>query len=374
MKILHLLTGFYPTRGGIETLVDSLAKELKCFHSVDSVFVAPRYWNSRPDRLTHEGTPVYSLDITVGGKANAERLLKNTRQAIKLTHQLEEILEIEKPDILHIHGVYEFFMLGNRLAQKLHLPVVNHIHGELTSSISPEHQELLRNAKCVIAVSDQVAQSFGKLEPRFPAQVIPNGVADLEPRPPINAIKRIALCGRLEEQKGFDIALQAISELKTNGFLTDVDLVGIGNHQYLQRESNRLGIDHQVTFHGRCSHDQTVEIIRNSDLVIVPSTSIEGFSLVAAEASLMQIPVIASRVGGLARTVKHDFSGLLFEPYDVEALANSVKRYISDIDLANLHGKNGRTYILEEFSLGRYASQMLSTYLALLENPVEENC
>lgn len=368
MKVLHLLTGFYPTRGGIETLVESLAQELKSKHSIDSIFVAPRYWNSRPDILNHDGIPVYSLDVIVGGKTTKDRSLRNARQAMHLTNRLDVILIKEQPDVLHIHGVYELFLLGNKLATKYDIPVVNHLHGELTSSISLDYIKALREADCVVAVSDPVAQSFHNLEPSTSAKVIANGLADLAPRPRISKIKRISLVGRLEEQKGFDVAFRAVSRLRANGHNFDIHLVGIGNHQYLQQEATRLGIDDLITFHGRCSREETLDVMRKSDLVLVPSNSIEGFSMVAAEASLMRIPVIASRVGGLVKTVKHEFSGLIVEPSDAISLASSIERYISDTNLANLHGKNGRAYILEEFSLDRYASEMSSTYSSLIGN------
>jgi L-malate glycosyltransferase len=368
MKVLHLLTGFYPTRGGIETLIESLAQELKSKHSIESIFVAPRYWNSRPDILNHDGIPVYSLDVIVGGNATKDRSLRNIRQAMHLTNRLDEIWIKEQPDILHIHGVYEMFLLGNKLATKYDIPVVNHLHGELTNSISLNYINTLRQADCVVAVSDPVAQSFHDFKPSTSAKVIANGLADLAPRSRITKIKTISLVGRLEEQKGFDVAFKALSRLRANGNNFDIHLVGIGNHLYLQREATRLGIDELITFHGRCSREETLDVMRESDLVLVPSNSIEGFSLVAAEASLMRIPVIASRVGGLVKTVKHEFSGLIVEPSDAISLAGSIERYISDVSLANLHGKNGRAYILEEFSLERYASKMSSIYSSLIKN------
>ena len=367
MKVLHLLSGFYPTRGGIETLVDSLAQELKGQHSIDSIFVAPRYWNSRPDVLNHAGITVYSLDVKVSGKSSADRRLRDARQAMILTKQLDEIWEQEQPDVIHVHGVFDLFLLGNRLAQKYDIPVLNHLHGELTSTLSPDYIDTLRNADLVVAVSNPVAQSFHQLQPKATAVVIANGLADLAPRPRIIEIKRVVLVGRLEKQKGFDVAFEALARLVSKGHRLEIHIVGIGNHQYLQREAIRLGIDNLVIFHGRCNRDQTLNVMRKSDLVLVPSTSIEGFSLVAAEASLMGIPVIASNVGGLAKTIKHEFSGLIVDPSDAEGLASSIKRYISDIDLANLHGQNGRAYVLEEFSLGRYASEMYSTYLSLVK-------
>jgi glycosyltransferase involved in cell wall biosynthesis len=373
IKVLHLLSGFYPTRGGVETLVESLAQELKVNHSTDSIFVAPRYWHSRPDVLNHSGIPVYSLDVTILGNTSMDRRLRDARQAIQLSKQLDEIWAKEQPDILHIHGVFDFFLLGNRLAKKCDVPVLNHLHGELTSSLSSDYIEALRQADFVVAVSHAVAQSFRQIEPKVSSVVIANGVADLEPRPKIFEIKIITLVGRLEEQKGFHVAFEALARLVSKGHSFDIHIVGIGNHQYLQREAIRLGIDELVTFHGRCNRDQTLNVMRASDLILVPSTSIEGFSLVAAEASLMRIPVIASSVGGLTKTVKHEFSGLIVDPSDPDALASSINRYISDIDLANLHGKNGRAYILEEFSLDRYASEMYLTYLSLLKS-FKERC
>jgi glycosyltransferase involved in cell wall biosynthesis len=102
MKILHILSGFYPTQGGVETLVTSLSKELLSQHKVDSVFVAPRYWKSRPDGLTYKSHRVYSIDMVVhrGNKGSLE--LKTARAAMKSLNDLRKIFEIEKPDLVHV--------------------------------------------------------------------------------------------------------------------------------------------------------------------------------------------------------------------------------------------------------------------------------
>ena len=119
MKILHILSGFYPTRGGVETLVTSLSDELLNLHKIHSVFVAPRYFKSRPDELFYKSHRVYSIDMLVyrGNKGSVE--LKGAKAAMKSLNDLRKISEIEKPDLVHIHGVFELFSSASLIAKDL---------------------------------------------------------------------------------------------------------------------------------------------------------------------------------------------------------------------------------------------------------------
>jgi glycosyltransferase involved in cell wall biosynthesis len=62
------------------------------------------------------------------------------------------------------------------------------------------------------------------------------------------------------------------------------------------------------------------------DALVVPSMWLENWPVVVQEARLMRVPVIASRIGGLAEGVRHGVDGLLFEPGDAVALAAALRR------------------------------------------------
>jgi len=362
MKILHILSGFYPNQGGVETLVTSLSKELLSQHKVDSVFVAPRHWKSRPDDLIYKSHRVYSIDMVAhrGNKSSLE--LKTARAAMMSLNDLREKFEIEKPDLVHVHGVFELFAAASRIAKDLKIPLVHHIHGELPSNFDDRRKEILKTSPCIVAVSKKVAQDLSFHISNSKIEVIPNGVSDPGTADAFESISQVTFIGRLEEQKGLHIALKALAGFIRRDAKLHLNIVGIGDHLYFQKLISDLEISANVTFYGRCSQSVTLGILESTHLVIVPSTSTEGFSLVAAEANYMSIPVIASDVGGLPNTIIHGVTGLIVPPSDTEKLKEAIAYYLANPLIAKSHGLAGRRRMQLEFSLLRYTQRMHELY------------
>lgn len=362
MKILHILSGFYPTRGGVETLVTSLSEELQKLDKIESVFVAPRYWKSRPDDYLYKSNRVYSIDIYryFGNKDKID--VKGARSAINSINNLRKIFEIERPDLVHVHGVFELFRSASILADELGVPIIHHIHGELPNNIDDERIQILRNSRCLVAVSKKVAQDVSTRVPNSEIHVIPNGVSDPGLANSFDSIMQITFVGRLDIQKGLNLLVEALEGFMLNNNRLHLNIVGIGDHLNFQEMVANRGISSNVTFHGRCSHSATLEILRKSQLVVVPSTSIEGFSLVAAEANFMSLPVIASSVGGLPNTILHGQTGLIVPPSDVKKLIEAIEYYLTNPLIGVSHGLAGRMRMRGDFSMLHYAGEVRKLY------------
>jgi glycosyltransferase involved in cell wall biosynthesis len=95
-----------------------------------------------------------------------------------------------------------------------------------------------------------------------------------------------------------------------------------------------------------------------SDVVAVPSTEPEPFGLVALEAMLAGVPVIASAHGGLVEFVDDGVNGMLFAPNDVGALAGAIAKLAGDGSLRERLGTRGRELGLERFAPPRYVAEM----------------
>ena len=72
-----------------------------------------------------------------------------------------------------------------------------------------------------------------------------------------------------------------------------------------------------------------------------------------SEAVLMERPTVATRVGGMLESVRHEETGLLVPPADPAALAAAVERLLANREEAARFGRAGRAPMLERFTLAR---------------------
>ena len=100
-------------------------------------------------------------------------------------------------------------------------------------------------------------------------------------------------------------------------------------------------------------------------MCVVPSIY-ETFGLVAVEAMTCGTPVIASRVGGLAHTVKDGYSGLHFVPGRSDHLAKKILEIITDSKKLREMGINAHIRVSREFGLERTVRQIRELYESLL--------
>jgi glycosyltransferase involved in cell wall biosynthesis len=122
--------------------------------------------------------------------------------------------------------------------------------------------------------------------------------------------------GRLNPEKGVDLLLQAFGRLRSSVPAARLRIVGDGPQR---RALEALAID-GVTFTGSVAEEEIDAVLADAWALVAPSRWAEPFGLVAAEAIVRGVPVIASATGGFAETIEHGVSGLLCPNGDVDAL------------------------------------------------------
>ncbi len=121
-------------------------------------------------------------------------------------------------------------------------------------------------------------------------------------------------CGRLDRTKGVPLLLGAFARLKQSTPRAHLRIVGDGPlRRPLEDRVRELGLDKVVTFRGLVPPDLVEHELADAWAAVVPSLWAEPLGLVAVEAILRGVPVIASATGGLGETVEHGVSGLLFD-------------------------------------------------------------
>ena len=94
-----------------------------------------------------------------------------------------------------------------------------------------------------------------------------------------------------------------------------------------QRLAQTLGVADDVLFLGE--QDHVVPLLSVADVFLLPSAQ-ESFGLAALEAMACEVPVVASRVGGLSEVIEHGVTGYLHAPDDLDGMAQSIVRLVAD--------------------------------------------
>ncbi|MFH1831301.1 MAG: glycosyltransferase family 4 protein [bacterium] len=107
-------------------------------------------------------------------------------------------------------------------------------------------------------------------------------------------------------------------------------------------------------------------ILHNSDAMVLPSLH-ESFGIVVLEACLMKTPVILSRATGTAEfLIKHEDTGLLIDPKNVDDLATQIKRILFDVELQNKLKTNAFNLVSQNFTSAHALQKVQDCYNALL--------
>ncbi|MCV4783116.1 glycosyltransferase, partial [Escherichia coli] len=94
----------------------------------------------------------------------------------------------------------------------------------------------------------------------------------------------------------------------------------------------------------------------------------ESFGLAALEAAACELPVIATRIGGIPEVVIDGETGFLSEVGDVEKMAVDTIRLLRDDELRAEFGRRGRALAVERYSTEKIIPQYISFYETVLRN------
>jgi len=373
MRVAHITPAFHPNTGGIETLLSLLLPELRKSGGVDaSVMVgAPNIWM---EAFTHIGVEEHDeLDIRVARFGRfSDTAIDSVETHLRVAAAVRELMERWVPAILHIHGPSRLAYPAYRTARSLGIPQVLHIHGSVKGNFSPAFIRMCQEVETVIVPSQYVADSLYRDAGRktavhvcFNAVKTPVSPANIRPGLYL-ASPRLITAGRLEANKGHDIAIHSVRRLVDSRLPVTLTIFGEGpERQSLEDLAVSLKIRDHVMFNDPISHDEFLAGLETYDFVLVPSRGFEGFGLVAAEAASRAVICIASDTGGLREVVVHGVTGLLVPENDPDAIVNGVLGLVSDMPKFNMMRLAARNHAESAMSLQALASSILNVYATL---------
>ncbi len=176
--------------------------------------------------------------------------------------------------------------------------------------------------------------------------------------------------GRVEPLKGIDILLGAAAQLEAEHDCSVLVIGGDhtareGEMAHLRDLARRLGIGDRVRFLGAVDHERLPLFYSAADVCVVPSFY-ESFGLVALEAMACGTPVVASRVGGLAGTVRDGETGYLIPWRCPEPFAERIELLLGNEELRRAFGTAARENV-ERFRWANVAEAVLAIYRELIE-------
>ncbi len=137
-------------------------------------------------------------------------------------------------------------------------------------------------------------------------------------------------------------------------------LAGDGaERDFLERRAQELGVAHAVEFLGAVEHDRMSALYEDADVFCLPSFA-EGIPIVLMEAMAMEIPVVATEIMGVPELVDDEQSGLLVPPARPELLAAALVRLLTDPELRERMGREGRRRVAADYDITGSAARLRS--------------
>jgi glycosyltransferase involved in cell wall biosynthesis len=344
MKIV-LINSLYPPQavGGAERVVETLAKGLVA--RGDEVTVLTLNQAAAPEEDVRDGVrivrlPLYNLYWPFGGAPRPyEKFVWHALDSynVPAERQVSVVLSAEKPDLVHTHNLAGFSVLAWRAAKTLRLPLLHTLHDYYL--LCPRSTAFRNGRNCTVPCRSCAGYSWTRkhqsrqvdgvvgvsqyiLDRHVQAGVFPDrpltrtilNALTHEPPPdiPVPMTSRggkltLGFIGRVEQVKGIEALLQAFSGLA--GFECELLVAGEGVSAYVAELKARFP-QPNIVFLGRIDPAQFYPRL---DLLVVPSLWNEPLGMVAFEAFMHAVPVVASARGGLPEVV-NERCGAVFDP------------------------------------------------------------
>jgi colanic acid/amylovoran biosynthesis glycosyltransferase len=180
----------------------------------------------------------------------------------------------------------------------------------------------------------------------------------VEPQP-VPETPKIVCVGRLCEQKGQLLLLNAVSQLAKRGQAFELVLAGDGEMRgEIERLIAKNNLKAQVKITGWISSEQVREHILTSRALVLPSFA-EGLPVVIMEALALKRPVLTTYVAGIPELVRHGESGWLFPAGDVEELTSALQELLNaPLDQLDRMGEAGYQRVIERHSIDKEAAKL----------------
>ena len=230
-------------------------------------------------------------------------------------------------DIVHAQGPPAAFAMKNAKGKKvlslhgIHHKQIKLLHGKIAGSLAEKYEKFALEWADVITVSSKEMMDYYK-EKGYDVEFIPNAL-DIENLPQgedRRYDKQIIYAARLSKEKGIFDVLQMSKKLPK-----DIHLIILGNGPEKNKVEAISSTNPNVHYLGSKAKEETIPLIRGSDLLIQPSLMEGGISYTLLESMACQTPVICTTAGHGKEFFKHLENSFLIKPENHSQLLNAIE-------------------------------------------------
>jgi N-acetyl-alpha-D-glucosaminyl L-malate synthase BshA len=303
---------------------------------------------------------------------------------LALASKIYEVIENQGLDLVHCHYAIPHSTaayLAQQMAGQTATKIITTLHGTdiILVGLDPSYRRVTRfsieRSNGVTAVShylaDLTCQEFNLTKP---VEVIPNfvdpNIFQRRPNPRFRqqfarpeekvichisnfrSLKRVPLIIRMFREMAREVPAKLLLVGNGPDYQTCVDLVRRGD--LIQKV---FFLDFTTDVAG---------VLSIADLFVLPS-EMESFGLAAIEALSCEVPVLASRVGGVPEAVADGECGYLLEPQDIDGMISAGIRLLTDDELRFQMGREGRRWVMARFHVSHIVKRYEEYYRYVLE-------
>jgi N-acetyl-alpha-D-glucosaminyl L-malate synthase BshA len=365
----------YPTYGGSGIVGSELGKELaERGHTVH--FIS----SSLPTRLTELNERVHFHEVEM----MSYPLFEHQPYTLALATKMATVAEAENLDLLHVHYAIPHsisaILARESLKPKRYLPVITTLHGTDITLVGADRSYLpitrygIVQSDGVTAISHYLKEATKEIFQFDDIAVIPNFVCQSEyARHPVAELRSslapqgeplLVHVSNFRPVKRPVDCVEILARVLQKGINPRLVMVGDGSEKTnVEHRARCLSVYDKCVFVGK--QPKIVDYLSAADVLLLPSEQ-ESFGLAALEAMACEVPVIASRVGGVPEVVTDGETGFLSEVGNVEKMAEDAARLLTDAKLRNEMGKRARESAIARYRTDIIIPQYLEFYEAVL--------
>lgn len=314
-------------------------------------------------------------------------LFEHQPYTLALATKMATVAEEENLDLLHVHYAIPHsisaILARESLKPRRRLPVVTTLHGTDITLVGADRSYLpitrygIVQSDGVTAISHYLKEATKEIFHVDNITVIPNFVCQHDyKRQPDPTLRKslspegeplLAHVSNFRPVKRPVDCVEILDRVLKKGIKTRLVMVGDGSERTnAEHRARCLGIYEHCSFVGK--QPRIVDYLSVSDVLLLPSEQ-ESFGLAALEAMACEVPVIASRVGGIPEVITDGETGYLSEVGDVDKMADDAARLLANEEERIEMGRAAR-----ESAIANYRTDVvIPQYIEFYEKVLAQN-